>query len=138
MKIGVTGTREGASIEQINEVTMTTNAYIFSWDQLGIESIIPITQYEKWDQKQLMQLIKDGSKVQPNPVRRTIHMLMMRARFNSHRHYEIYAVDCDADMSEDLWREQWETCPQETADLIRARGVKIFSDRAEVKKIKIQ
>jgi hypothetical protein len=27
----------------------TKNAFIFSWDMHGIESIIPITQYENWD-----------------------------------------------------------------------------------------
>ena len=79
---------------------MTTNAYIFSWDQLGIESIIPITQYEKWDQVQLMQMLKDGTR-EHNPIDRIVNMLTMRARFNTHRHYEIYAVDCDEGMTEE-------------------------------------
>ena len=115
---------------------MTTNAFIFSWDQLGIESIIPITQYEKWDQMQLIQMLKDGTK-EHNPIDRIVHMLTMRARYNTHRHYEIYAIDCDADMTEEMWREQWDACPQETADLIRARGHEIYSDRSNPAKIKI-
>ena len=115
---------------------MTTNAFIFSWDQLGIESIIPITQYEKWDQMQLIQMLKDGTK-EHNPIHRIVNMLTMRAKFNTQRHYEIYAVDCEEGITEDLWREQWETCPQETADLIRDRGHEIYSDRANPAKIKI-
>jgi len=31
----------------------TQNAFIFSWDQLGIESIIPITKYEHHDKQNL-------------------------------------------------------------------------------------
>ena len=115
---------------------MTTNAFIFSWDQLGIESIIPITQYEKWDQVQLMQMLKDGTK-EHNPIHRIVNMLTLRARYNTHRHYEIYAIDCDEEMTEESWREQWDDYPQETAELIRARGQKIYCDRAQTKNIKI-
>jgi hypothetical protein len=115
---------------------MTTNAFIFSWDQLGIESIIPITQYEKWEQMQLIQMLKDGTK-EHNPIHRIVNMLTMRAKFNTQRHYEIYAIDCEEGMTEDAWRVMWESCPQETADLIRARGHKIYSDRANTAKIKI-
>ncbi len=61
----------------------------------------------------------------------------MRARFNPQRHYEIYAIDCDKDITADAWRVMWETCPQETADLVRARGHKIYSDRANKQEIKI-
>lgn len=109
---------------------MTTNAYIFSWDCEGIEAIIPITKYEKWDQENLMRLLKNQNK-QRNPLDTIIHQLIMRARFNSQRHYEIYAVDCDESMDEEFWREQWKEHPQGTADLIRERGHKIYSDRRQ-------
>jgi hypothetical protein len=39
-------------------------------------------------------------------------------------------------MDEKFWREQWEEYPQETAELIRERGHKLFSDR-RVKKARI-
>jgi hypothetical protein len=61
----------------------------------------------------------------------------MRAKLNTHRHYEIYAVDCDEGVNEGLWRVMWETNPQGTADLIREKGLKIYSDRAEKNRIKI-
>lgn len=115
---------------------MTTNAFIFSWDQLGIESIIPITQYEKWDQIQLLQVLKTGT-AERNPLTQIVNMLMMRARFNNHRHYEIYAIDCDEELDKDYWETQWEDFPQETADLVRQRGVQLYSDRAQTKNIKI-
>ena len=109
---------------------MTTNAFIFSWDCEGIEAIIPITQYEKWDQENLMRLLKNENKLR-NPLDTIIQTLLMRARMNSQRHYEIYAVDCDNSMDEQFWREQWDRCPQETAELIRERGHKLYSDRRQ-------
>jgi hypothetical protein len=61
---------------------MTTNAFIFSWDHLGIESIVPITQYEDWDKVQLMEVLK-GNDQKKNPLNQLIHVLTLRARFNS-------------------------------------------------------
>jgi len=108
---------------------MTVNAFIFSWDQYGIESIVPITQYENWDKENLFRVLKD-EKVITNPINNIIRNLVLRARANSQRHYEIYAIDCDHSLDEEFWREQWKEEPQATADLIRERGLKIHSDRA--------
>ena len=109
---------------------MTTNAFIFSWDCNGIEAIIPITKYEKWDQENLMRLLKNEN-TQRNPVDTIIQTLLMRARMNTQRHYEIYAVDCDQSLDEGFWREQWNEYPQATANLIRERGHKLYSDRRQ-------
>ena len=115
---------------------MTTNAYIFSWDQTGIEAIVPITQYEHHDKNQLINLLKDKPR-ERNPLDSIVRAMVLRARYNTQRHYEIYAVDCAEGMDEEFWREQWEECPQATAELIRERGHKIYSDRANTKQIKI-
>ena len=109
---------------------MTTNAYIFAWDQTGIESIIPITQYEEWDKKNTWNVLTDQP-VERNPLNSIIQSLILRARYNSQRHYEIYAIECAFDMGEEEWREIWQENPQATADLIRERGQKIYSDRED-------
>ena len=114
----------------------TKNAFIFSWDQLGIDSIVPITQYEFHDQENTMRLLKDQPRIR-NPLNNIVRSLLLRARYNSQRHYEIYAVDCTEEMDEVFWREQWEEYPQATAELIRERGHKLYSDRAETHKVKI-
>ena len=114
----------------------TKNAFIFSWDQLGIESIIPITQYEHHDKENTMRLLREQPRI-PNPLDSIVQGLLLRARFNTHRHYEIYAIDCAEEMGEEFWREQWEEYPQATAELIRERGHKLYSDRAETHKAKI-
>jgi len=115
---------------------MTKNAFIFSWDQEGIEAIVPITQYEKHDQENTMRLLRDQSTIR-NPLNNIIQGLTLRARFNPQRHYEIYAIDCDESMDEKFWQNQWNEYPQETAELIRARGHKLYSDREKTRKIKI-
>jgi len=106
----------------------TKNAFIFTWDHLGIDSIVPISQYEFHDQENTMRLLRDQPRI-PNPLNSIVKNLLLRARFNSQRHYEIYAIDCTKEMNEEFWREQWEEYPQETAELIRERGHKLYSDR---------
>lgn len=113
---------------------MTTNAYIFSWDMYGVEAIVPISQYEHWDKENLIRLLKDQRRTR-NPLDTIVRNLVLRAQFNTHRHYEIYAVDCEAGLDEEFWRKQWEEDPQFTADLIRERGHKIYSDRQTKKPV---
>ena len=115
---------------------MTTNAFLFSWDQLGIESIVSISQYERIDIDNTMRMLADKPTVR-NPLNDIFRSLLLRARYNTHRHYEIYAIDCDKSLDEKFWREQWDKYPQETAELIRSRGHKLFSDRAQPDSIKI-
>jgi len=114
----------------------TKNAFIFSWDNLGIESIIPISQYEFHEQENTIRLLRDQKRIN-NPLNGVVRSLLLRARFNPQRHYEIYAIDCTEDMDEAFWREQWEEHPQFTAELIRERGHKLYSDRIETHKVKI-
>lgn len=109
---------------------MTTNAYIFAWDQKGIDSIIPISQYEEWDKENIWKVLNDQP-TERNPLWSILQGLVLRARYNSQRHYEIYSVDCAFPIDEAEWREIWTNNPQGTADLIRSRGQKIYSDRED-------
>lgn len=115
---------------------MTKNAFIFSWDQLGIESIIPITQYEHHDKDNLIRMLRNEAALR-NPLNGIVRNLILRAQFNPQRHYEIYAIDCDVEMDQEFWKQQWQDYPQETADLIRERGHKLYSDRQNLNKIVI-
>jgi len=46
---------------------MTTNAFILSWDQLGIEAVVPITQYEDWDHQNLVNVLAGAKKKRQSP-----------------------------------------------------------------------
>jgi hypothetical protein len=118
----LTNTKKG-----VNNVT--TNAFLFSWDCDGIEGIVPITQYEYIDRENTIRILKEQDVVR-SPLSSIIQSMIMRATFNPQRHYEIYAIDCGEEMDEDFWKQQWKDYPQETADLIREKGHKIYSDRA--------
>jgi len=107
---------------------MTTNAFIFAWDEFGIESIVPITEYEHWDKQQLMEMLKDKPR-RRNPLDLIVRNLILRAQVNAQRHYEIYAIDCEKEMDEKFWRRSWAEDPQAMADIIRERGHKLFSAR---------
>ena len=114
----------------------TKNAFIFSWDNMGIESIIPITQYEHIEQQNLIRILSEKPTVR-TPLDGIVRSLLLRARYNPQRHYEIYAIDCTEEMDEKFWHKQWEEHPQFTAELIRERGHKLYSDRAETHRVKI-
>jgi hypothetical protein len=53
----------------------------------------------------------------------------LRARLNSQRHYEIYAIGVDGSITKEDLVEMFKTDPQYAADLIRARGEQLYSDR---------
>jgi len=112
---------------------MTTNAFIFAWDCYGIESIVPISQYEHIDRDNTMRILAEQPKIH-NPMNGILRNLMLRARVNSQRNYEIYAIDCDASLDEEFWQKQWEEYPQETAEVIRERGHQLYSDRSTVER----
>jgi hypothetical protein len=63
--------------------------------------------------------------------------MILRGRINSHRHYELYAVDCSDSITKEDLETMFEDDPQSAADLIRNRGLKIYSDRARENKVKI-
>ena len=107
---------------------MTTNAFIFAWDMYGIESIVPITQYENIDKENIMRLLKEEDRMQ-NPLDGIVRSLVLRAQMNSQRNYEIYAVDCSPEMDLNFWSNMWSDNPQGTADILRERGHKIYSNR---------
>jgi len=61
----------------------------------------------------------------------------LRARFNSHRHYEIYIITATPGITEDDIRDMFEASPQTAADTIRRIGQKYYSDRWEPSSIAI-
>ena len=65
------------------------------------------------------------------PSARIPHLdfLILRARANPQRNYEIYTVQVEPDVSLEDIQNMFKASPQEIVDLIRARGHKIYSDR---------
>lgn len=66
-----------------------------------------------------------------------LNALILRARYNPQRHYEIYTVDVDETITAKDMIDMFEEDPQGMADLIRDRGNQLYSDRAQTNKVKI-
>ena len=115
---------------------MTTNAFLVYWCEEGLESVIPITEYEQWDRDNVFRALSDQP-IERNPINGLIQNMILRARFNSQRHYELYAIDCVADISREDIVTMFDKDPQDAADLIRVRGQRIYSDRSLPHRVKI-
>lgn len=110
--------------------------FLVSWDMTGLEAVVDITQYEDWD-KQVTWDILSGKDAKQNPLGQIYNMMMLRARFNGHRHYEIYGLTADEGIETDDIRNMFDNDPQIAADAVRRIGVKLYSDRISEKVQKI-
>lgn len=116
---------------------MTTNAYLIYWSSEGLESVTPIGQYEQIDMDNTFRILQDQDPVR-NPVNTIIQTMILRARFNSHRHYELYAITAvDGIVGPDI-EHMFEIDPNQAAQVIRNIGIKLYSDRANKKKTVIE
>ena len=95
------------------------------WDCLGLEYSCNLTNYEK----DIMWSTLKGEK--PTVRIPGLDILILRARANPQRNYEIYTVTVEPDVSlEDIER-MFKDTPQAIVDLVRARGHRLYSDRQD-------
>lgn len=104
--------------------------WLAMWDCNGLECLVNVTEL---DQQQFL----DGLKGQPSKVAFNLNAMILRARYNSQRHYEIYTFAADDSISREDLINQFTDCPQDIVDLIRQRGNKIYSDRQDTKQVVI-
>jgi hypothetical protein len=114
-----------------------SHTYLLSWDCNGIEAVVNISDLEK---EKMWSTLKNvnGEKGRGASVTEIVNMLMLRARFNTQRHYEIYCIDTEDDITADDLKRNFEDDPQGMADLVRARGRQLYSDRVKENEIKIR
>lgn len=115
---------------------MTTNAYLVYWCSEGLESVVPISEYEPIDIENTFRILNNQEPVR-NPINSIIQMMILRGRTNNQRHYELYAIDCEQNIKKQDIEQMFEHDSQAAADLIRNRGVRVFSDRMIRNKVKI-
>ena len=111
---------------------MSDNVFLLSWDCNGLESLINITEYEK---EVAWATLKDEDTL--TNLSSMVRHLMLRARANPQRDYEIYTIGVSVGITEEDVRNMFDNDPQGSANLIRERGKKIFSDRVNVIERKI-
>ena len=99
-----------------------SNLFLVMWDNQGLECCLDITTYE---QEFVWGRLSD-TPAPSFPIAR----LMLRARQNSQRHYEIYTISTEPNITKEDLIEFFNKEPQYTVDLIRERGRQIYSNRA--------
>jgi hypothetical protein len=103
---------------------------LIMWDCLGLEYCEDITRR---DQHQMWAALKgQAPSLGPYP---SLNALVLRARFNSQRHYEIWVVDVDHTITARDMIDMFKENPQEMADLVRQRGRNLYSDRSTTKAV---
>lgn len=109
----------------------TGNIFLLSWDCQGLESVVNISNIER-------EIMWNTLQEHPLPdLNKLVSNIMLRAKFNPQRHYEIYTVHVDISITEDDLRQMFSADPQGCADLVRASGNKIYSDRHKPNEVKI-
>ena len=112
--------------------------FLLSWDIHGLESLLDLTTLdslrEQEEKMRMLKILSDPEARDPGDqtgaaLNRTIQSILLRARYNSQRHYEVYTIQVDAKITErDMW-ELFNNNPQHAAELIRERGTQLYSDR---------
>ena len=103
--------------------------FLAMWDCNGLEYLCDITDLEH--DKMISDLKCESFKTPFN-----LTMLMLRARANSQRSYEIYIFET-TDMEYDEVEYCFENDPQVIVNLIRERGNKLYSDYTPSERKKI-
>lgn len=96
--------------------------FLLMWDCKGLEYIYDLGS---WERRKVWDALK-GVETTDNPAR--LQVLLLRARYNSHRHYEIYILET-TDIDKETIIELFQSEPQRIVDLIRQYGHKLHSDR---------
>jgi hypothetical protein len=110
--------------------------FLAMWDNMGLECIFDIDQelseQEEWEKSKVWNTLKGVE----TPLRKSnipLKQMILRAKVNSQRHYEIYQFAAQGLDIEDI-KIAFQDDPQFMVDHIRKNGKKIFSERFEADK----
>lgn len=100
------------------------------WDMLGLECIFNVTEHfkevQEHEKKVMWEVLKDENFKDISPPKIPLNMMIMRARFNTQRNYEIY--EFNSTLSESELRKEFNSDPQPVVEWIRKNGHKVYSD----------
>jgi hypothetical protein len=106
-----------------------TKHYLAMWDMLGLESLhdvdLHMSKYNEWSKQKIVAILKD-ERIPEQPAGIPLQMMILRAKYNSQRAYEIYEFTSTMDHYE--IKEAFETDPQPIVEWIRENGKKVYSD----------
>lgn len=113
--------------------------FLAMWSSEGLEGVFDLSRWKKehkvWEKEKIWSVIKgvDHTTIEPTVP---LKVMLLRARFNSHRQCEIYTFTAESGITKEDVEELFQTNPQYIVDFIRKNGYKIYSDyKKEDKKI---
>jgi hypothetical protein len=98
-----------------------SHTYLAMWDCNGLEILIDVTEQQI---NQVLNALADKEQ-QRLPIR----AMLLRARFNSQRNYEIYTFDSELSYWDII--AMFKENPQVIVNTVREVGNKIYSDRVK-------
>jgi hypothetical protein len=106
-----------------------TKHYLAMWDNQGLECLYDVdlymNRYNEWDKLKIVAILKE-EKLPDNPPAIPLQMMLLRARMNSQRVYEIYEFNSTMGYKE--LTEVFNDDPQPVVEWIRENGKKVYSD----------
>ena len=106
-----------------------TKHYLAMWDMLGLESLhdvdLHMKKYNEWEQQKILAILKD-QRIPNQPSGIPLQMMILRARANSQRAYEIY--EFNSTIGYDELKEAFNDNPQPIVEWIRKNGKQVYSD----------
>ena len=102
------------------------NLFLVMWDCYGLEYITNLREVE---QEQIWCTLKGEPSLLAKSMSRTLNFMLLRARVNNQRHYEIYTVKTDESLTLEDMHSAFESMPQQIVNMIRERGTCVFDGR---------
>ena len=103
--------------------------YLAMWDMQGLECLFDVdlhmNKYNEWEKQKVVSILKEEQvPIQPQGI--PLQMLILRARANSQRSYEIY--EFNSTVAYDELKEAFNDNPQPIVEWIRENGKQVYSD----------
>lgn len=95
------------------------HVFLFMWDMYGLEFCQDVTAVEK---RNMIKALKNEQLERPF----NLNALLMRARVNSQRNYEMYTMTVEQGITEEEVKKWFDSDPQQAVDQIRERGREIY------------
>ena len=99
------------------------------WDMLGLESLHDVDyhndRYNEWERQQVVAILKEEH-IPARPTGIPLQMMLLRAKVNSQRAYEIY--EFNSTLKYDELKTAFEVDPQPIVEWIRENGKQVYSD----------
>ena len=106
-----------------------TKHYLAMWDMQGLECLFDVdfymNDYNEWNKQKVVAILKD-ERIPDQPRGIPLQMMILRAKFNSQRAYEIYEFNSTMGYKE--LTKVFNDDPQPVVEWIRENGKKVYSD----------